>query len=193
MKKVLIFVFVMMGFVNTNAQKKEITKRFLTMQSALVKKDFKTTMDYTADEIFTVVPKEQMVSLMERTSANPQMEIEIELPKIISISDVFVHNAKEYAILDVSGIQKIRVSDENKKQLNLGNPLLLTLKLKFDVQYGPENVQFNDLNNFFTIVVDQKVVAITEKGSKDWKFLVMDKNRIQFLSKLLPEEVAEKI
>ncbi len=84
----LMFALVFAIVFTSKAQeaKKDIEDGFLVMQSAIAKKDFTTSIEYTADELFTLVPKDQMLTILEATFNNPQMEIVSSVPKVLSIT-----------------------------------------------------------------------------------------------------------
>lgn len=193
MKKVLLFAFLLLSITNFNAQNKLIKERFITMQQALLDKDFQKSLQFTAEELFEIVPKEQLVAVMEATFNNPKMQIESELPKVLDISEVFQVKNKFYSILKITGNQKIRVLDDDNKALGLDDRLLYALKLKFDQQYGAENVKFNEETKFFNVKVDQAIVAISYDGTTEWKYLAIDSLNLDIITKLLPQEVLNKV
>ena len=193
MKKVLLFAFLLLSITTFNAQNKLIKERFITMQQALLDKDFQKSLQFTAEELFEIVPKEQLVAVMEATFNNPKMQIESELPKVLDISEVFQVKNKFYSILKITGNQKIRVLDDDNKALGLDDRLLYALKLKFDQQYGAENVKFNEETKFFNVKVDQAIVAISYDGTTEWKYLAIDSLNLDIITKLLPQEVLNKV
>jgi hypothetical protein len=184
MKKVLLFAFLFLSITTFNAQNKLIKERFITMQQALLDKDFQKSLQFTAEELFEIVPKEQLVAFMEATFNNPKMQIDSELPKVLDISEVFQVKDKFYSILKITGNQKIRVLDDK---------LLYALKLKFDQQYGAENVKFNEQTKFFNVKVDQTIIAISYDGTTEWKYLAIDSLKLDIITKLLPQEVLNKV
>jgi hypothetical protein len=193
MKNYLLFTLLAFSVFKVNAQNELIKERFLTMQQLLLDKKFTASLDYTAEELFTVVPKEQLVATMEATFNNPKMQIVSELPKVLSISEVFRAKDKFYAILDIVGDQKIRILDEKDEALGLDDRLLYALKLKFEQQYGVKNVAFNEKTKFFKVKVAQNIIAISLDGETEWKYVAIDNLQLEVISKLLPAEVLTKI
>lgn len=193
MRKILLFAFLLLSFLNTNAQNKLIKERFLTMQQLLLDKKFTASLAYTAEELFTVVPKEQLVATMKATFNNPKMQIVSALPKVLSISETFRVQDKFYAILYIVGDQKIRILDEKNEALGLDDRLLYALKLKYEQQYGSKNVTFNDKTKFFNVKVAQHIIAISLDGETAWRYLAIDNLQLEVISKLLPAEVLTKV
>lgn len=193
MKKVFLFVFLFLSIASINAQNKLIKERFIKMQQALLDKEFEKSLEFTAEELFEIVPKEQLLSVMEATFNNPKMQIDSDLPKVLDISDVFQVKNKFYAILKITGNQRIRVLGDDNKALGLDDRLLYALKLNFEQQYGSENVKFDDKTKFFNVIVNQTIVSISYDGETDWKYLAIDNLKLEIISKLLPQEVLNKV
>ncbi|WP_334057467.1 hypothetical protein [Polaribacter sp. P097] len=193
MKKVFLFAFLFLSIASINAQNKLIKERFIKMQQALLDKEFEKSLEFTAEELFEIVPKEQLVSVMEATFNNPKMQIDSDLPKVLDISDVFQVNNKFYAILKITGNQRIRVLGDDNKALGLDDRLLYALKLNFEQQYGSENVKFDEKTKFFNVIVNQTIVSISYDGETDWKYLAIDNLKLEIISKLLPQEVLNKV
>ena len=193
MKKVFLFAFLFLSIASINAQNKLIKERFIKMQQALLDKEFEKSLEFTAEELFDIVPKEQLLSVMEATFNNPKMQIDSDLPKVLNISDVFQVKNKFYAILKITGNQRIRVLDDDNKALGLDDRLLYALKLNFEQQYGSENVKFDEKTKFFNVIVNQTIVSISYDGETDWKYLAIDNLKLEIISKLLPQEVLNKV
>ncbi|EAQ41772.1 hypothetical protein [Polaribacter sp. MED152] len=193
MKKVFLFAFLFLSIASINAQNKLIKERFIKMQQALLDKEFEKSLEFTAEELFEIVPKEQLVSVMEATFNNPKMQIDSDLPKVLDISDVFQVKNKFYAILKITGNQRIRVLGDDNKALGLDDRLLYALKLNFEQQYGSENVKFDEKTKFFNVIVNQTIVSISYDGETDWKYLAIDNLKLEIISKLLPQEVLNKV
>ena len=113
--------------------------------------------------------------------------------KVLDISEVFQVKDKFYSILKITGNQKIRVLGDDNKALGLDDKLLYALKLKFDQQYGAENVKFNEQTKFFSVKVDQTIIAISYDGTTEWKYLAIDSLKLDIITKLLPQEVLNKV
>ena len=193
MKKVFLFAFLFLSIASINAQNKLIKERFIKMQQALLDKKFEKSLEFTAEELFEIVSKEQLLSVMEATFNNPKMQIDSDLPKVLDISDVFQVKNKFYAILKITGNQRIRVLGDDNKALGLDDRLLYALKLNFEQQYGSENVKFDEKTKFFNVIVNQTIVSISYDGETEWKYLAIDNLKLEIISKLLPQEVLNKV
>ena len=197
MKSSLILLLALMfnAFCSIEAQNvnENIEKGFVEMQSAIMNKDFKKSVEYIADELFKVIPKDQLISVLELTFNNPQMEIELSLPENISISIQMKEGGKYYSILSFPSIQKIRLLDPNGLPLSKDDEKVISMRSAFESVAGADNVTFDDESMFFTVIIDQKAVAISENGKVGWKYMNFDKSQATLFEQLLPKTVIEKL
>lgn len=197
MKSSLILLLALMfnAFCSIEAQNvnENIEKGFVEMQSAIMNKDFKKSVEYIADELFKVIPKDQLISVLELTFNNPQMEIELSLPENISISIPMKEGGKYYSILSFPSIQKIRLLDPNGLPLSKDDEKVISMRSAFESVAGADNVTFDDESMFFTVIIDQKAVAISENGKDGWKYMNFDKSQATLFEQLLPKTVIEKL
>ncbi|MGB3466659.1 MAG: hypothetical protein WBA74_15365 [Cyclobacteriaceae bacterium] len=179
--------------VVAQSAKENIREGFIAQATAMKDKDFEKSIEYTADELFNLVPKEQMLTVITATFNNPNLEIVSTVPKIVSIADVEKINEKYYAIIVSEGIQKMRMYGDDMIALGLDNATVASMKSSFDASFGEENVKFDDETKFFEVFVKQKAVAISKDGKTDWKYLTIEKSLYPMLAQLLPEEVIKKV
>jgi len=173
--------------------KENIKSEFTEYLNALVNKEIEKSFEYIAPEFFEIVPKSQMIKLMEQTFNNPTMEIEIKNPKILTINDSEIIENKYYSQLTYSNQMNFKMNseeeetdDEKKMRINL-------TKLSFEQSFGAENVKYNEKTDFFEIYSEKDVFGISINGKTNWKFLVLDKDSKIILDKILPKVLAEKI
>ncbi|SFB55176.1 hypothetical protein [Algoriphagus aquimarinus] len=172
--------------------KQNIAGEFTEYLNSIVNMEFEKSMGYITPEFFEIVPKAQMIQLMEQTFNNPAMEFEIKNPKILAIDVVQNIEDKYYSLLTYSNQMDIKMKseeeteDEKKMRLNL-------LKVSFEQTFGIDNVKYNEETEFFEIQSQKEVYAISINGETDWKFLVIEKNQKVILEKILPKELSEKI
>ncbi|MEM6379969.1 MAG: hypothetical protein AAF705_17370, partial [Bacteroidota bacterium] len=144
-------------------------------------------------EFFEIVPKDQLIGLMETTFNNPSMEFEIKNPKILNIKDAQEIENKYYALLTYSNQMDMKVlgpqgetGDEKKNRIK-------TTQLALEQTFGSENVSYNVETDFFEIQSQKDAYGISKDGETNWNFLVIEKDQKLILEKLLPKELADKI
>ena len=173
--------------------KENIKSEFTEYLNSLINMEFEKSFEYITPEFFEIVPKSQMIKLMEQTFNNPTMDIEIKNPKILTVNDSEKIENKYYSLLTYSNQMNLKIiseeeetEDEKKMRINL-------TKLSFEQNFGSENVQYNEKTEFFEIQSQKDVYGISENGETNWKFLVLEKDSKIILDKILPKELAEKI
>ncbi|MEZ4847302.1 MAG: hypothetical protein R3B93_01440 [Bacteroidia bacterium] len=156
---------------------------------AITNKEFSKSMDYIVPEFFEIFPKEQMIKVMEQTFNNPEMEFELKEPKILEIGKIKKVNERFYSKLRYSNLMNMKFKgeeEETEEEKKMRNNLM---KLSFEQTFGSENVEYNSEADFFQIYSEKEVIAISDNGKTEWKFLVVEEKQKFILEKLVPEEV----
>lgn len=191
----LIALLIITSFTSYSQQyKKTIEKQFLTYTNHLIEKDFKGACNYIIEDFFKIIPKDQLVLMMEKTFNNPDIEFAIDSPKIIKIEDSRKFNANDYARLQYSNLLRMKfvipaedgetVSEEEKEMTTS-----LT-KANLEKTFGDSNVRYDAATGYFTIFSIKDVVATSADGEK-WKFVVVEEKQKPILSKFLPKEMLQ--
>ena len=189
----LIALLIITSFTGySQLYKKTIEKQFLTYTNHLVEKDFKGACNYIIEDFFKIIPRDQLVLMMEKTFNNPDIEFAIDSPKIIKIEDSRKFNANDYARLQYSNLLRMKfiipkedgetVSEEEKEMTTS-----LT-KANLEKTFGDRNVRYDAATGYFTIFSIKDVVATSADGEK-WKFVVVEEKQKPILSKFLPKEM----
>ncbi|KIC89638.1 hypothetical protein [Flavihumibacter sp. ZG627] len=189
----LIALLIITSFTGYSQQyKKTIEKQFLTYTNHLIEKDFKGACNYIIEDFFKIIPRDQLVLMMEKTFNNPDIEFAIDSPKIIKIEDSRKFNANDYARLQYSNLLRMKfiipkedgetVSEEEKEMTTS-----LT-KANLEKTFGDSNVRYDAATGYFTIFSIKDVVATSADGEK-WKFVVVEEKQKPILSKFLPKEM----
>ena len=173
--------------------KKNIKSEFTEYLNSIVNMEFEKSMEYITPEFFEIIPKSQMIKLMEQTFNNPAMEFEIKNPKILNVQDSENINKKYYSLLTYSNQMNMKINNEEEETEDEMKMRINMLKLSFENTFGSGNVIYNEETGFFEIQSKKDVYAISDNGQTNWKFLVVEKKQKLILEKILPEQLAEKI
>ena len=194
-KQIIFSVLFLIISSTGNAQdyKKTIEIEFTEYLNSIVNKNFAKSMDYVIPEFFEIIPKSQMIKVMEQTFNNPSMEFELKNPKIISINDAQKIAEKFYSLLSYSNQMNMKIRNEGEETEDEKKMRIGLTQLSFEKNFGSQNVKYNKETDFFEILVEKQVYSISKDGKKDWKFLVIEKKQKVLLEKLLPKELVEKI
>ncbi|MCX2682077.1 hypothetical protein OOZ15_19160 [Galbibacter sp. EGI 63066] len=173
--------------------KKEIESEFTEYLNSIVNMEFEKSMEFITPEFFEIIPKSQMINLMEQTFNNPSMEFELKNPKILKINDAQKIENKYYALLTYSNQMNMKINSEEEETEDEKKMRINMTKLSFEQTFGSDNVKYNEETGFFEIQSQKDVYGISENGQTDWKFLVIEKKQKVILEKILPKELIEKI
>lgn len=188
-------LFVMCGAVATAQAdaKKSIEKDFNKFLGFYTGKEFSKAMDYIVPEFFESYPKDKLVTVLEQSMNNPDMQVSVTNAKITNIEEPVKVGEKYYALITY-GIQlnlemKAREKETpEKKKLRVNS-----IKDAFSDVYGKGKVNYNESTGFFEIQQEKHAYAISENKTQ-WKFLeVDDKDSQEIYKKILPADAYEKI
>ena len=194
-KQIIFSVLFLIISSTGNAQdyKKTIEIEFNEYLNSIVNKNFAKSMNYVIPEFFEIIPKSQMIKLMEQTFNNPSMEFELKNPKILSINDAQKIEEKFYSLLSYSNQMNMKILNEGEETEDEKKMRIGLTQLSFEKNFGSENVKYNKETDFFEILVEKQVYTISKDGKTNWKFLVIEKKQKVLLEKLLPKELVDKI
>ncbi|QDO94571.1 hypothetical protein FNB79_11540 [Formosa sediminum] len=188
---VLFLSFCTVGFAQD--YKKNIESEFNDYLNSIVNMDFEKSMEYITPEFFEIIPKTQLITIMEQTFNNPSMEFEIINPKIISVADAEKIDSKHYAILSYSSEMNIKINSSAEETETQENNRLSLTKASFEQTFGAENVSYNTETGVYNINAVKDAYAISENGKTDWKFLVIEKSQKIILEKILPKTLIDRL
>ncbi|MCG7856638.1 hypothetical protein MD537_06655 [Flavihumibacter sediminis] len=191
----LIALLIISSFTGYSQQyKKTIEKQFLTYTNHLIEKDFKGACNYIIEDFFKIIPRDQLVLMMEKTFNNPDIEFAIDSPKIIKIEDSRKFNANDYARLQYSNLLRMKfvIPAEDGETVSQEEKEMTTSLTKANLEktFGDQNVRYDAATGYFTIFSIKDVVATSADGEK-WKFVVVEEKQKPILSKFLPKEMLQ--
>ncbi|GGZ94807.1 hypothetical protein [Algibacter mikhailovii] len=193
-KPILTFLFLTICTIGIAQDYKEnIKSEFTEYLNSLINMEFEKSFEYITPEFFEIVPKSQMLQLMEQTFNNPTMVIEIKNPKILTIRNSEIIENKYYSLLTYSNQMNFKMNSEEEETEDEKTMRINLMKLSFQQNFGAENVVYNEKTEFFEIYSEKDVYGISINGETNWKFLVLEKDSKIILDKILPKELAEKI
>jgi len=181
MSKLILLICSVFIIQVTNGQdyKDSIKNQFMYYNDLIVKKDFPASFEYINPGLFNLVPKEQLLQIMDQTFNNPDIEIKLAAPKILSIDDSLQIKQMSYVKLKYSGKLDMRfvAARDSTEMLNA-----------FGAQFGKENVKYDPATQFYTIQLIKNVVANSKDG-KNWTFVDVEEKQKEMLEKFIPKEL----
>ncbi|MBD10869.1 MAG: hypothetical protein CMO82_08120 [Winogradskyella sp.] len=171
-----------------------IKSDFANYLKAIKTQDFETSLDYLVEDVFEIIPKETMLTLMEQMFNVEGVEFTFGDFVINEIKEPIVVDSTSYVILNYENEMSIKytqqqeeTSEEDKKLTQLMTQSLL------EQQFGKGNVTYNESTEFFDIKAIKKAIAIYDEDEKTWKFLVVEKGNPFLLKSILPSSILEKV
>lgn len=180
---------------NSFAQAKQnISKDFLAYNGLIADKDFNASAEYIPEEVFTVIPKQQMIGVMKMVMTNPNIEYELKGVNISNIDPAKKVKNKYYSVIKYVSNLRMRFKDTSATKDTAGAKAKLGLiKLSLQNNFGVDNVKLNDATGWFDIAADKKACAISKNGQSNWKFIVLEPKQRILLDKVLPKEITDTL
>lgn len=192
-KIILSFLLLIVFTCSSQDFKKTIEKEFKDYNNLIEKLEFEKSMQYLPQEFIELFSKSQFIKMMNQTYNNPSFKYEIKHLKIDHINDLQKIENKYYTSFNFSGNILIktnrRINEDDEEFLNR----IKKAKLSMEQSLGKDKVNLIDSQTTISINSFKKVIAISNNGKSDWKFLVLGKNQNEIAKKILPKQIIEKI
>ncbi|GLB52482.1 hypothetical protein NBRC110019_15220 [Neptunitalea chrysea] len=189
-KYVFAFLFVAISFTgNAQEYKKEIKTGFSEYLTALTNKDFRKATDYMMPEIFTLVPKEQLIALMEQMLNNPTITIEQKNPQIKDVGDAKEIEGKYYSHVTYSVTIRIKFNAQGEETPEEKANRIEMMKTNLSTAMGAENITYDEETEFFEVFAERDGYAVSADGKTNWKFIAIEKGQEAILAQILPAEL----
>lgn len=161
--------------------KNEIENQFTDFSNLMTEKKFDEVLSrYANSEFLEIVPKEQLLAVMNQMFNSSEIEVEIQKPTDIFIHDDFVQE-KDNKFVRIDYHQKIKMKFKDTEISS--ESLIIALRNEF----GRNNVAFEEKTGYF-LIDTQKVVVANSQNEKNWKFTILERKQIPILKSFIPEQ-----
>lgn len=193
MKSRILLYLIVCCFLCTGAiaqdYKKTVQQQFMHYTNLLIKKDFRAAAEFIIDDLYTLVPKEQMITAMEAVFNMPDFDYQVDSAKVLRVDNALLIDSVHFVKLQYSNILRMRFgSDSLQADSVMAESELLTLTLQS--KFGEPNVTYNKTTGYYHILSIKDVIG-KSKNLKQWKFIVMEDDKMPFLKKIVPKELLE--
>lgn len=187
----LILVIVCIGHTSLVAQdyKKNAEQQFMRYTNLIIKKEFRKAADFIIEDFYTLIPREQMITAMETVFNMPEFDYQIDSARVLQVGEARLIDSAHFLKLRYSNILRMKFGTDSTQtdSISAENEFLtLTLQSKF----GESNVAYNKTTGYYTIRSVKDVIA-RSKDLNEWKFIVMEEDKMPFLKKIIPKELLE--
>ena len=189
MKKFIIFLLIALSFnsCSNDKQKQESIKfDFEAYFNAIKNKNIDQAVNSIYPRFFEIVPKDQMVKMLNSTYNNPQLGFEVDDFKIKNIKEVEELNNLFYSIIQYQFQLKLKLKSEDLQKSQSD------LQKSMEDRFGSENVKYDDANNTFTVNSSKKAIGISENGVSGWKFVILEDEYKPYLTEIIPKKILDE-
>lgn len=181
---ILIFTFLVFSTVLfAQPYKDSIKVQFSRYTDLIVNKEFSRSAEYINPEFFKIVPKAQLIAIMEKTFDNPELDFKVENPVILSIGDNNRIEGNNFVKLQYSNFLSMHFKQNNEVKQDTA----LTKKA-LEAQFGQDNVTYDSTTDTYKIFVIKNVIA-NSTNMRKWTFVVVEEKQKQILEKFIPKEL----
>ena len=166
-----------------------IKKDFSDYLQAIADKEFATAMEYLIPEFFDIFPKQEMINIMEETFTNPLMVFKIKESVIQEVAEIEKEEEKYYSKLSYDQELEMKMNDDSQETEAEKKLRIEDEKGFFNQSFGENNVKYNEETGFFNIKVKEQAIGVSQNGTSDWKFIVIQKGQMGIVKKLIPERI----
>ncbi len=190
-RPLIILVIVCMWFTDAIAQdyKKTAEQQFMHYTNLIIKKDFRKAADFIIEDFYTLIPREQMITAMETIFNMPEFDYQIDSARVLEVGEARLIDSAHFLKLQYSNILRMKFgTDSTQTDSALAENEFLTLTLQS--KFGEPNVTYNKATGYYTIRSIKDVIAKSQ-NLNEWKFIVMEEDKMPFLKKIVPKELLE--
>ena len=156
--------------------------------------DLSKVLDYTYPKLYTIVPRDQMLELLQNTFENENMSIHLDSLHINTIYPVFKLENGSYAkviysmnmLMALKNDKEDSLTPEKKKERD--DYMLSSLP----EQYGAGNVNIDPVSGHLRIKMVSPMVAVKDDYAKQWCFVNFKEND-PITNRLFSKEMLKKL
>ena len=190
MKSIFLWLaFLVIGIIANAQQDTSLVKRVNEMLKFTQLKDFEKVMDYTYPKLFTVAPREVLITTMNNAFETGEFTIELDSVKVHTIFPVFMIDDTSYVKVKHTMLMKMKykkpydTTDKNSKEY------MVSL---MEQRFGKGKVRFDPIANSLNIFMVPDMIGIKDKSSK-WTFANLNEDNPEMLGMLFSKKLLDKL
>jgi len=168
-----------------NPEEDAIKKSLVYFINSIKDKKIEQGVSCIYPKFFTVVPRDQMIQLLNMTYNNPFMKIDMSEVKVGNNGKPQQIGGEYFSIVPYSMKLKCNVGSMNDEMKKKINGLLVS-------KYGKNNVKSSAGEGSFLINAGMRACAVS-RDRKTWKFVILEKEYKPQLVKVLPKQILDEI
>ena len=190
MKSIFLWLaFLVIGIIANAQQDTSLVKRVNEMLKFTQLKDFEKVMDYTYPKLFTVAPREVLITTMNNAFETGEFTIELDSVKVHTIFPVFMIDDTSYVKVKHTMLMKMKYKKPHDTTDNNSKQSMVSL---MEQRFGKGKVRFDPIANSLNIFMVPDMIGIKDKSSK-WTFANLNEDNPEMLSMLFSKKVLDKL
>lgn len=166
-----------------NPEDAAIKKSLVYFVNSIKDKKIEQGVSCIYPKFFMVVPKDQMIQLLNMTYNNPFMKIDMSEIKVGSSEKPRQIGREYFSVVPYSMKLKCNVGSMNEEMKKKISSLLVS-------KYGKNNVKYSAGEDSFLINAGMRACAVST-DRKNWKFVILEKEYKSQLVKVLPKQILD--
>jgi len=194
LKRLFIVLPFLLGSITGVAQdyKTSIRQRFTEYTKLMTYREFDKSMEYVPEEIFTIIPRTQMVALFDQLFNNKKMVVKMISFDIKEIVDSRKIDSSYYAKLRYISVMSMKMLADTIESAEVKANRLLMTKAAFANAFGSDNVKLDEATETYIISAAKSSWAISKNGKDGWKFVNVEPKQRLLMEKILPKALIEE-
>ena len=181
--------FVFFGIIVNAQQDTSLVSGVNEMLKLTQSKDIEKVMDYTYPKLFTIAPRETLITAMKSAYDTEEFTIEFDSVKIHTLFPVFVINDTSYVKVKHTMLMKMKYKEPYDTADKESREFMISLMQE---KFGKGNVRFDPVANSLNIFMIPDMVGIKTKTSI-WTFANLDDDNPAMLNMLFSKQVLDKL
>jgi len=195
MKKISILLCLLfVQFVLLGQKDSALERRLAEFMQVNDEMDLNKVLDYTYPKLYTVVPRDQMLEVLQNTFENENMSIRLDSLHINTIYPVFKVENGSYAkvIYSMNMIMAFKTNNKDsltpEKKKERDDFMISSLS----EQYGAGNVSIDPVSGDLKIKMISPMVAVKDEYAKQWSFVNFKEND-PLTNRLFSKEILKQL
>lgn len=192
MPRRIISILLSLVLINSLAAQQDtsLTNRLTLVLKYTQMMDMNKVLDLTYPKLFTIVPREDLLELMQNSFETEQFSSTLDSLKADTVFPVFEIQDESFAKIKHTMLMRMKFKDVPDSAGDANNGVMIGL---LAAQFGEDHVRFDKPNNTIIISMLSKMIAIKNKTDNLWYFVNFDEENKEMLDLLFNEEVQVKL
>ena len=190
-KKIVSFLISLILFANLQAQQDTaLVNRLNDVLKYTQLMDMNKVLDLTYPKLFTIIPREDLIGIMQNSFDTDQFSSSLDSLKVDTIYPVFTIQDESFAKIKHTMLMRMKFKNTPDSAAEASNGVMIGL---LAAQFGEDHVRYDKPNNTINISMLSKMIAIKNKSENLWYFVNFDEGNKEMLDLLFSEEVQTKL